>query len=186
MKKIGIDLLNVFRTGMFNNLKVGQTKDWLITNFPEPDNIINGDNLWESNYWRYGNIDFFFEENKLKEICSRSIDPLIGGKSIEFDKWIFKQPDNLSLEYVLDILISEQIDFTLMHSENEIISQVSIGLIKSSVYLIFQYEEPEEDNSDLHSNSLVTNNKKEFKLVGFSIFENLETFNAILKRKNGL
>ena len=83
MKKIELDLLNVFRTGVFYNLKLGATREWMLNNFVEPDDVVNGETWKDSNFWKYGNIDFFLEDDKLKEICVRWLDPLIVGKSFK-------------------------------------------------------------------------------------------------------
>lgn len=33
---IEIDFVEFFKTGKFDHLKLGQTKDWILTHFPDP------------------------------------------------------------------------------------------------------------------------------------------------------
>jgi hypothetical protein len=188
VKKIEIDILNVFKTGVFHNLKGGETREWIMYNFVEPDYVVDGETWKDSNFWRYGNIDFFLEDDKLKEICVRSLNPLIGGKSFKINKWIIKEPEKLTVKFVIEKLLSERIDFTIMHTVKQYQCQASIGLIKSSVFLIFQPKQPEESECHFdwvdHKMRLI--NPNDYILGGFSIFENLNYFNELVKNKNGL
>ena len=188
MKKIEIDLLNVFKTGVFYNLKLGATREWMLNNFVEPDDVVGGETWKDSNFWKYGKIDFFLEDDKLKEICVRWLDPLIVGKSFKIKKWIFKEPEKLTVKFVIEKLLFERIDFTIMHTVTQYQCQTSIGLIKSSAYLIFQPVQQDESESHLdwadHKMKLIDQN--DYLLVGFSIFENLNKFNKLIKIKNGL
>lgn len=187
MKKIEIDLLKVFKTGVFHNLKVGATRDWMMHNFLKPDCVVNGETWRDSNFWRYGKIDFFLEDDKLKEICVRSLDPLIAGKSFKINNWILDQPEKLTVKFVSEKLLSERIDFMIMHTAKTYQCQTSIGLIKSSVYLIFQPRQHESiEYSDWVNNKLKLIDQNDYMLGGFSIFENLNNFYEIVKNKNGL
>ena len=188
MKQIEIDLLSIFKSGIFYNLKVGTTRDWMLKNFIEPDNVEDGETWIDSNFWRYGNIDFFLEDNKLIEICARSINPLIGGKTFRIDPWILKDSKELTVKNVVEELLSEKIDFTVTHTQKKTMCQTSIGLIQSSVYLIFHPEIQIESESylDWIEKEMPLINQNEYILEGFSIFENLDHFYEIIKNKNGL
>ncbi|MFZ1676848.1 MAG: hypothetical protein WAT91_06225 [Saprospiraceae bacterium] len=178
---VQIDLIEVFKTGVFHNLKVGATKDWMKNNFPKPDYIV------EENFWKYGNMDFFFDEDKLIEICFRSLEPLKGGKSFDINNWILSESKDLSLEFIISKLLSEKLDFSVLNTKVQEVLQVSIGLPKSSIYLIFQEDDPDDEEVSIsHASKPIEGDRKEFKLVGFSILENLVAFHKLLQTKNGL
>lgn len=59
---IQVDLLEFFRIGKFDYLKLGQTKEWIINNFPDPDGM-NTD-TYESPIWVYGNIELHFNDDE--------------------------------------------------------------------------------------------------------------------------
>jgi hypothetical protein len=83
--KIHIDILSFIRTGKFDYLKIGQTKEWILNNFPDPDDIGIGDTIKNAQIWFYGNIELHFDKDELSLIFSENIVGLDGGPSIEFD-----------------------------------------------------------------------------------------------------
>jgi hypothetical protein len=110
---VKIDLLEFFRTGKFDCLKLGQTKEWILNNFPDPDEA-NLHKDWP--IWFYGNIELHFREDEtLFLIYTDYIDTLEGGPSLILDKWILDEPANLRLECVIHHLNRERIGFKLEH-----------------------------------------------------------------------
>ena len=134
--KIEIDFLEFFKTGKFDYLKLGQTKEWVRNNFPDPDH-----KEFEHNIWQYGNIELHFYEDELFLIFSDYLQVLSGGKSLELKKWILDTPDLLTLEYVISKLNEEKIDFTKVH--HKICKNViEITITDSNVQLTFiDYDE---------------------------------------------
>ena len=61
MSLIHIDFLEFIKTGRFNCIKLGQKKDYILNNFPKPNNVWNDES--ENGIWLYGNIEFHFAEN---------------------------------------------------------------------------------------------------------------------------
>src|SRR5689334_18675877 len=94
---IKIDLLEFFKTGKFDYVKLGQSKEWIVNNFPDRDDAT--DYNYNDPIWRYGNIELHFRDDEtLHLIYSDYIDTLDGGPSLRFDKWILNEPENLTLE----------------------------------------------------------------------------------------
>jgi hypothetical protein len=166
---IQINLLEFFKTGKFDYLKLGQTKEWILNNFANPDGMDHNQLDWP--IWRYGNIELHFHDNNtLYLIYSDYIDTLDGGPSLQLDKWILNEPEILTLDYVIRHLNKERINFKLEHKtlfEGFIIP--SVELLDSKVKLGFA---PDEDDSDNIENILArskTEDCNNFKLVSFSL-----------------
>lgn len=144
--KIQIDIFEVFKSGKFEFIKPGQTKEWILNNFPDPDDFEAGKTLQTADFWKYGDIDFYFRGDHLIQIFTDHINSLDGGENITIKKWILDEPKNLSLQFVIQNLIREQISFVVMHHSLEYHSQISLGLVKSCVHLNFQPIDSEVSN----------------------------------------
>ncbi|WP_108870043.1 hypothetical protein [Aquimarina aquimarini] len=111
--RIEIDVLEFFKTGKFDNLKLGQTKEWILNNFPHPDNY--GDDFLSEkvNIWTYGGIELHFEKGKLYLIYSDYWyeGKLDSGYQLKLNKWIFEDISKLNLLYVLTKLNEHDIDY---------------------------------------------------------------------------
>ena len=110
---IVIDLLEFFKTGKFDYLKLGQTKEWIINNFPDPDCYDASFLTEEVNIWTYGGIELHFENKELYLIFSDHWyeGKLADTKDIKLNKWIFEDISKLSLLYVLTKLNEHNIDY---------------------------------------------------------------------------
>jgi hypothetical protein len=167
---IDINLLEFFRTGQFDYIKLGQTKKWISNNFPDPD-ITYKDN-YESPIWFYGNIEFHFhDEEDLFLIWCDHLESLNAGQNINLDKWILSQPENLTLEFVIKNLNKERIDFKLRHGQlTSGYSSATIEILKSNVELSFNLEE--KDDEDFEKEYLLrckTDDSNSFTLSSFSL-----------------
>ena len=58
---IKIDLLSFIKTGKFDCIKLGKTKEWIIHNFPDPDGFSK--EIYDCRIWLYGNIEFHFRKD---------------------------------------------------------------------------------------------------------------------------
>lgn len=165
---IKIDLLEFFKTGKFDYLKLGQSKEWIVNNFADPDN--SDHNNYGDPIWRYGNIELHFRDDEmLFLIYSDYIDTLEGGPSLILDKWILNEPENLTLEFVIRHLNKERISFKLEHktfSQGFVVA--SIELLESKVLLGFAPEETENDIDEFLARCK-TEDSNTFKLVSFSL-----------------
>ena len=154
--KIEIDILAFFKFGKFDYLKVGQTKEWILNNFPDPDDIGMGDTLRNSKIWFYGNIELHFEEDELSLIFSDNIIDLDGGEFLVLNKWILDDQSKLKLSCFIEKLNDERIDYT-KKTEKLDLEYVRLTITGSNVQLTFIDEE----------NKLSDPN--EFRLSAFSL-----------------
>lgn len=106
-----IDLLGFFRTGRFDCLRIGQDREWILHNFPDPDDWSARDTLERASIWRYGNVELHFAGERLCMIFSDCVDVLDGGPSLAIERWILARPERLSLIDVMSALNRERIDF---------------------------------------------------------------------------
>ncbi|MCA9705594.1 MAG: hypothetical protein KDK70_07095 [Myxococcales bacterium] len=113
--KVRIDLLEFLRTGHFDCLRLGQTQEYILHNFPDPDDF---DASWLTDprssrlsIWRYGNVELHFEGPRLFLVFSDYLDSLTGGPSLDIDPWILARPEPVGLLDVIRELNRERIDF---------------------------------------------------------------------------
>lgn len=165
---INIDLLEFFKTGKFDYLELGQNKEWIINNFPDPDGMSKA--CYKHPIWRYGNIELHFHDDQtLYLIYSDYIDTLEGGPSLFLEKWILNEPENLTLEYVIRHLNKERINFKLEYKtlfQGFVVA--SMELLASKVVLEFAPEETENDIDEILA-GCKTEDSNTFKMVSFSL-----------------
>lgn len=139
--KIEIDMFEFLKTGKFDYIELGQTKDWILNNFPNPDYRSKEGQFDKGvDIWLYGKVEFYFSEGKLYQIFSDHFqnDYYQGkkfnmGDDIIVKPWIFKHPKKLTLDYVIRKFIKVGIDF-----EKQTTSHSIDLILKSGVKLIFQ------------------------------------------------
>jgi hypothetical protein len=166
---LDIDLLEFIRTGKFDYIKIGQTKEWISNNFPDPD-LMYKDN-YESPIWFYGNIEFHFHEDEtLFLIYSDYIETLTGGDNLKLNKWIFNEPDKLTIENVTHHLTKQRIAFKLeFGSLSSGYTSAAIRILTSHVKLSFALEENDEDDIEVYHKKTLTEDANQFKLFSFSL-----------------
>lgn len=150
-EKIKIDFLDFIKIGKFDYIKLGQTKEWILNNFPDPDSFTTDFLKPKYNIWTYGNIEFHFDKvNELFLIFSDYLHELDGGENLDLDKWIFNDYSKLNLAYVLSNLNEQEIDYC--KSNNHFGVMVTT---KSGVELFFSKdsEEPLPNTNQLHITS---------------------------------
>jgi hypothetical protein len=145
-----VDLYDFVTNGIFDCIKIGQTKEWILSNFPDPDYTENGLHITKKgNIWTYGNIEFHFVDNILNLIfCDNfvSLDILTdkitdhwdAGRHIDLNKWIFVKANSLKCNEIMTILNQARINFSLFHSPN--LRSAVIRILKSNVELVFEKE----------------------------------------------
>lgn len=168
--RITIDLLEFIKTGKFDHIKIGQTKQWILDNFPDPDNFQDSSDMRNNSIRRFGNIEFHFSKEELFLIHSDYIDTMDGGESLELKKWIFSEPKKLFLSYVLEQLNQQRINFRVEHQTFGILSVVNVTIIQSGVTLGFS---PREGNDEEGLGVFLKRNEASdsngFRLHGFSL-----------------
>ncbi len=70
---IHISIYNFMMFGKFDSIEIGQTKEWILNNFPNPDDRIVQKRGQGFDIWRYGTIEFHFVGEELVLIFSDSI-----------------------------------------------------------------------------------------------------------------
>lgn len=172
---IEIDILKLFQTGTFDFIQIGKTKEWILNNFPPPDDYARGDNLENSEIWRYGTIEFYFTGDILWQVYTDYLDPIHAGKHFKIKKWILEDPYLLSLDFVCQNLNKERINYQIKHTTKNNFYQVSIRLIHASLKLIFQPEETQVDDQRQWKEKLIpTISPNDYKLVAMVLMDKEE------------
>jgi hypothetical protein len=154
--QIDIDILDFFKTGKFDYLKLGHSKEWILNNFPDPDDFGMGENLMTAEIWFYGNIELLFDKNELFLIHTENIKDLDGGQFLNLEKWILEEPNKLTLSYFIKNLNIQRVDFS-KKTEKLDSEYIRLHISGSNVTLTFLDEE----------NTVIDPN--EFMLSAFSL-----------------
>lgn len=125
---VSIDLLTFCQTAKFDCIEPGQSSEWILNNFPDPDSI--ADMGHGVQIWTYGNIEFHFADNALLMIFSDhfSRQTLHGGNSLDIRPWIFTKKQVL-LKNALQELNYRQIDYQKTTTKLNIAVRLSSGVV---------------------------------------------------------
>ena len=137
-KPVDVDLFKFVIKGEFDYIETGQTKEWILNNFPDPDQI--GDMGHGLYIWLYGNIEFHFDKEILFAIWCDNFTKLNAGKNINLNKWIFDNVKKLTVSKMINILNRNKLNFTLVHKYESVI----IRILDSGVDLYFSPEYNDE------------------------------------------
>jgi hypothetical protein len=167
--KITIDLLEFIKTAQFDYIKLGQTKAWILNNFPDLDNLQDSSEVYDNPIWWYGNIEFHFSGEELFLIHSDYTETLDGGESLKLKKWILSEPEKLCLSYVMEHLNQQRIDFKVEHQTFGELSSIKVTILKSGVVLGFSPEENDDEELEAFLERNKKGDSKTFRLHGFSL-----------------
>lgn len=150
--KIEINLLDFIKTGKFDYVTIGHTKEWITANFPEPDFKTKSKN--KSSCWGYGKIEFWFVDERLNMIFTDHLEYLDAGSEIELDKSIFSDQNVNKLNLLQSKLNESCIDYQIQHKTN--LEQIIITITQSKVELRFGFhdEKTKIDDYELFSIAL--------------------------------
>jgi hypothetical protein len=153
-KDIKIDMFDFFKYGQFGNIKLGQTKDQILNNFPEPD---NRNDVW--NAWSYGNVEFFFDGDVLRTIFSDTFcfGEFSCGNKLDVNLWILKKPSKITLTNFLSIAKYHNIDYEMKINH----AGYPFMILKNGVKILF------ENKKERHKNK-----HKFYYLVAFALSNN--------------
>lgn len=166
-EKITIDFELFFTTGKFDFLKLGQSKEWIINNFPDPDGFDEYPEILKNPVWRYGNIELHFLKDELFLIFSDYINTLDGGDSLELKKWFLEDTEKLNLSDVISILNGKHIDFRKITNT---LGQRTVSLeLNNNVSLGFSLEEKLDEDYEVFLERCKSTNQNEFRLGSFSL-----------------
>ncbi len=156
---VEIDFFEFFKNGIFDYIKIGKTKEWILNNFPNPDGFYNygGTNLLSDkcSIWKYGAIEFHFDRNELYFIWCDNLPNLKDTSNIKLKKWFLDDLSKLTLSFVLSILNTEQMNYKITFDSD----------LKNSVIYI------EKSNVELWFQSLeeITETPNNYKMIGFGL-----------------
>lgn len=140
---IDIDLLEFFRVGRFAGLKLGDSREVVRSKLPEPDSSWDADMQSDGfDIWTYGDIELHFEADELFLIFTDDLGDLNGGKALRLKRWIFDEPDKLSLAFVRRTLSHEKIDCKMQSDALGVLLRLTSG-----VELTFENVDDAEDLS---------------------------------------
>lgn len=134
--KIKINLEEFITLGKFDCIEIGQTKEWILNNFPDPDDIMAGKSIDKSPIWRYGNIEFHFREDKLSMIFCDYIEEMYGGDSLDLDIFFLHELNSLTFSSILNKLTFLKVNYSIKHELS--INQVILTITESNIYMAFE------------------------------------------------
>ena len=146
MEKFELDISQFVLTGNFCNIDFGVTKDKLISIGLTPDDWLNEKTIETSGLWRFGNVEFYFDEkNKLTSIFSDYVSKKLDcGQKIEIiNYWLLKRR-KITLQKAIEELLSLKLDFS-----KKLVNPGYIQLnLNNGVYFLFDFI---NDLSDKHN-----------------------------------
>ena len=119
--------------GKFDCIELGQTQEWILNNFPDPEHIGKFNNGFE--IWLYGKIEFHFYDKKLQMIFSDHFqnknygENFHAGNDFEMNAWIFDNPKNLTLINTMTMLNEHCIDFKKVTTDYYIHLVLNSGVV---------------------------------------------------------
>lgn len=113
MAKINLNLRDFILNGNFGQIELGISKNDLLAQGLNPEAWFAEKSMEESTCWKYGDFEFYFDENmKLESIFTDYVASKIdgGNKIIITDWWLFKKKQ-ITLKKTIKELLSLQLDF---------------------------------------------------------------------------
>lgn len=142
-----------FAKGKFDCIELGQSQEWILNNFPDPEHIGTFNHGCE--IWLYGKIEFHFKNKILQMIFSDHFQNTYygvdfhAGNDIEMNAWIFDNPKNLTLINTIQILNNHGIDY------QKTTTNYNINLVLSSGVVLGFYDENGERKLPHYNNYLM-------------------------------
>jgi hypothetical protein len=109
---IQLDLLAFLNFGKLDFIKLGQSKEWILANFPDPDDF--GEYMLGPKWpiWTYNRLEFHFDQrNELVLIYTDYLDAIKSNNRFEVKPWIFEDVSKLTLLFVQAELNENAIDY---------------------------------------------------------------------------
>lgn len=145
IKTAQIDILTFIKEGIFDVLKTGQSKDWVLKNFPLPDDFEDGESYktGEFEIFNYGDLELHFSHDILFLIFADYQGKLESGDSLLLTrKWVFERDTSeLNLPYVIQALEGQGIGLTT--EKNDTLYSLTLKL-DSKVELHFESDDSYE------------------------------------------
>ena len=129
MHPIQLDLLAFLKFGKFDFIKLGQRKEWILANFPDPDDF--DEQMLSSKWpiWTYDRLEFHFDQNnELTLIYTDYLHEIKSNSRFEVKPWIFENPSKLTLLFVLAELNENAIDYQKLTGIYGVLLQLKSGV----------------------------------------------------------
>lgn len=146
MTKITVSMQDFLRTGEFGPVRLGMSRGQLRGLLGEPEGWGPSPQAkHNAGIWKYGDVEFYLNEDFLWLIFADDIDTLDGGKAIDLDPWVFN--GKVTVRQVLSELEAahvpcQRIDWKLDDSTERFRVGVGIELL---FYDVNQYTANEEE-----------------------------------------
>lgn len=137
---IEVHLLEFFKTGVFDCLRFGETKEYLYHNISNPSNCTHKNEFYQNNIWVYGDLELWFEGDFLQHLFADWHKGLDFGNAFKVDTWILQENAHPTLETVIRELNAEGMDYaknTMPTSTPNIPLGIDLMLNPSKVKLSF-------------------------------------------------
>ena len=129
---IQLDLLEFAKFGKFDYIKLGQRKEWILANFPDPDDFeTNEANMLSHKWpiWTYDQLEFHFDQNnELSLIYTDYLDALKGNNRFEVKPWIFENACKLTLLFVQAELNEKAVDYRKVTGNYGVLLRLKSGV----------------------------------------------------------
>lgn len=147
LKKFELDILHFVLTGSFCDIDFGITKKELISIGLTPEGWLNDRTIETSGLWRFGNIEFYFDEtNKLISIFTDYVaDKLSGGRKIEITNYWLLKRRKITLQRTIKELLCLKLDFNKKINNSGYIEL----RLTNGVYFLFDFVTDLSDNHNV-------------------------------------
>jgi hypothetical protein len=109
---VQLDLLALLKFGKFDFIKLGQSKEWILANFPDPDDFDEQMLSPKWPIWTYDRLELHFDQNnELVLIYTDYLDAIRSNNRFDVNPWIFEDVSKLTLLFVLAELNKNVIDY---------------------------------------------------------------------------
>jgi len=159
---IKINLKDFFLKGQFDIIKVGQTKEWILNTFIEPDDDSDMGN--DFSIIRYGWIELHFDRDKLFLIWCDSLPDIKNSNLIKYDKWILTRLSEMTFEETQKTLNLESVNYLVKFDTES--KNVIIKIKYSGINLWFN-PETEKLNKDFNKYQLFAFGKSDIDYDNF-------------------
>lgn len=126
---IQLDLLAFLKFGKLDFIKLGQSKEWILANFPDPDDFDEQMLSPKWPIWTYSRLEFHFDQrNELTLIYTDYLDAIKNNNRFEVKPWIFEDTSKLQLLFVLAKLNEEDIDYKKLTGKYGVLLRLQSGV----------------------------------------------------------
>lgn len=138
-----ISLFEFIKTGKFDIVELGLSKEQIINLFCKPDN--KNDMKNNMSIWNYSTFELHFYKDNLMALWCDNLSYLKNPhkKQFRFDKWVFSRPKLLTFSYFCSVLKKEQIGYKayetfFKYSNNHLADNIILYIDNTNVHIYFE------------------------------------------------